>query len=693
MLRTLNTLRKNCFCPFFLALLFGSSVLSGLGQSAPVSSLVLTNASQLRGLSLEDAARELPVKLHAIVTTVDPAHSIFIQDETGGTFIRQFPNDGHPRDNSFVEGEMIEVQGVSNPGFFLPGITPQTITRLGRSELPAPTSVTLDDLFSTRFHYQRVQVRGIVRSITPRPEQSRVFLKLAMGSRQLEVQILTANITNLPPLINARVRITGLAAGYLNFKRQLITPHLIVSQIDNIHVESRPRVTAFNMPFSSFSELLNFDPVGVTSHRIRIRGVVTHQQPGEAIFLREGEFGLLVQTAQAGIVRQGDIVEAVGFPAMGRFSAYLEDAEFRKVGSESAPQPVPTTLAEVLQGTNDVNLVSIKGQLLEVLENATTTTLVLRADENVFHARLPRAALSLRNGSQLRLTGVCLAEESSLASQSFRANPRTIALLLRSPSDIEVLSMPSWWNTQRLAVASAILLGLGMAALFWIVMLRRRVSKQAEVIREKVQREATLEERHRMAREMHDTLAQSFSGLGFQLDAINVGLPPEAEAARARLETARKIVSHGQEDFRRSLMNLRAEELERGDLTEALPEFARHILTGTGIDLMCEISCPPRGLPESIENNLLRIGQECLTNSLHHGRPKKIFLSLSRNNGSVQLCIEDDGIGFEPEKLQRPANGHFGWRGIQERTEQIHGKVEVKSQPGRGTTVTVTVPV
>ncbi|MEO5802450.1 MAG: sensor histidine kinase [Verrucomicrobiota bacterium] len=684
----LNTLPLKYFLPAFLAAVFATQCANTCAQTSVSPVQILTNAAQLRALSLEEAERKLPVQLHAIVTTVDPAHSIFIQDETGGTFIRQLT-----ADRALTSGEIIEVKGVSYPGFFLPGINPEKITSLGRGELPAPQPVTLDDLFSTRFHYQRVQVRGIVRSITPAPEQSRIFLKLAMGSRQLEVQILTPTAINLPPLINAKVRIVGLAAGYLNLKRQLIAPHLIVSQLEDVHLESRPKVSAFDMPFSSFRELLNFDPAGVTSHHVRVRGVVTHQQPGEAIFLREGEFGLLVQTAQTGIVRPGDIVEAVGFPVMGRFSAYLEDADFRKVGSEPAPQPVPTTLAQVLQGTNDVNLVSMTGQLLEVLENDNATTLVLRSDENVWRARLPRASLSLRNGSQLRLTGVCLAEETALASQAFRANPRTIELLLRAPSDIEVISMPSWWNAQRLAVAVSLLLGFGMVALFWILMLRRRVARQAEVIREKAQREATLEERHRMAREMHDTLAQSFSGLGFQLDALQVGLPPEADVARQRLETARQMVRHGQEDFRRSLMNLRAQELERGDLNEALPEFARHILTGTGIELTCDISCPPRDLSESVENNLLRIGQECLTNSMHHGRPKKITVSLSRNNGFVQLRIADDGVGFEPEKLQRPAHGHFGWRGIQERAEQIRGNVELKSQPGRGTVVTITVPI
>lgn len=677
----LNTRRIIYFCACFFSLF---SIEKLLAQSTPV----LTNAAQLRALSADDAEKKLAVKLRAVITTFDPNHNVFIQDETGGTFINTVrPN------SSLAPGDLIEVTGVTYPGYFVSGINPEKITRLLHGPLPAPVPVTFDDLLSTRWHYQRVEVSGIVRSVAPVPAQQRFILKLAMGARKLEVQIVAPGITNLPPLVNAQVRIDGLAAGYLNYKRQLIAPQLIVSQPADLHVESVPPTDPFDAPLTAFGKLLNFDPNGISHHRVRIRGIVAHQQPGEAIFLRDDGRGLLVQTTQRGDVRPGDEIEVVGFPMMGHFSAFLEDAEFRVIGKSSPPRPIETTVADALQGTNDANLITLSAQLLQVLDAPVSTVLVLREGDAVFRARLPRASLSFRNGSRVRLSGVCLVEESSFASPGFLASPRTIELLLRSPADIEVISSPSWWTTQRLVIAVSVLLGFGLTALFWIVLLGRRVARQAKVIREKVQREATLEERHRMAREMHDTLAQSFSGLGFQLDAINVGLPSNADSARQGLETARKIVRHGQEDFRRSLMNLRAEELERGSLGEALPEFARNIVTGTGIELHCNISRPPRDLPEPVENNLLRIGQECLTNAVRHARPKKISVTLSRQKGSVQLRIEDDGAGFDPEQLKHAANGHFGWRGIRERAEQIHGKVELKSQPGRGTVVTVTIPI
>ena len=649
---------------------------------------VLTNAAQLRVLPAAAAARQQPVKLQATITAFNPS-SIFLQDETGGTFIN-LPN--IPPSGCAV-GDVVEVEGVTYQGRFLCGIASARFRVTGQANLPPAVPVGFDDLLAARHHYERVQVSGVVRSVARATDAERVILTLALGARKLEVQIATPGSTNLPRLVDARVRIAGLAAGYINNRRQLLAPQLLVNELADVRIETPPPADAFSVPLTTASALLNFSPDGASSHRVRVHGVVTQRQPGEALFLRDGEDGLLVQTAQADTVHPGDLVEVVGFPAMGRFSAFLEDAQFRVTGTGRDPQPLPITLTEALTGTNDANLITLEAQLLEVLENPTETLLVLQGENIAFRARMPRAHLGLRKGSTVRLAGVCRVEEFSPVGSGFGASPRSVELLLRSPADISVVSAPSGWTAQRLAITAAILLGVALAAFGWVALLRRRVAEQAQVIREKVQREAALEERHRMAREMHDTLAQSFSGLGFQLEALNARLPEGADAARVQLETARQMVRHGQEGFRRSLMNLRAEELESGSLTDALRELARHITAGLDIELRCDVQTPPHRLSEAVEANLLRIGQECLSNAVRHGHPRRVELSFHHEPGRVRLRIADDGAGFDPEQLSQSSNGHFGWRGIRERAGQIGAKVDLHSQPGRGTTVTVTVTV
>lgn len=683
MLAALNTPRLHRRFRWLLWLaLLGSDASPGIAQ-------VITNAAQLRAVPPGLAAQQLPVRLHVIVTAFNPS-SAFIQDETGGTFIN-FPS---PLPALSV-GDYVEVEGVTYPGRFLTGVGSAQCRMLDHKELPVAVRVSFDELLAARRHYERVEVSGIVRALARGTDTNRLMLSLAMGASKLEVQIAlaTSGNTNPPAWVDARVRIAGLAAGYINHRRQLLAPQLLVNQLADVHLETPPPADPFTLPLTASTALLNFQPEGVARHRVRVRGVVTHRQPGEALFLRDGEFGLLVETIQPDAVSPGDEVEVAGFPAMGRFSAYLDDAVFRVRGHGPTPLPAPITLAEALTGTNDANLITLDAQLIEVLANPEETLLVLRAENTAFRARMPRTRPDLRNGSQVRLVGVCRVEEFSPAGSGFGADPRSIELLLRSPADVTVLSTPSGWTVQRLAIAAGALLGVALLAFGWVALLRRRVTEQARVIREKVQREAALEERHRMAREMHDTLAQSFSGLGFQLEALNARLPAGADAARVQLETARQMVRHGQEGFRRSLLNLRAQELERGTLTDALAELARHITMGTGIEMICELDHLSRGLPEVVATNLLRIAQEGLANAVHHGHPKRVELSLRQEGNHLQLHIVDDGVGFDPASLGAAPNGHFGWRGIRERAEQIDAQLELHSQPGRGTSIRVQVPL
>lgn len=660
-------------------------------QVAPAPA-VLTNAAQLRALSAAEAAEKRPVRLCGVVTALNPGVSVFLQDKTGGTFVT---HSGEKITRLFAPGDEVLVEGVTYEGLFLPGITSAKVTRVGRATLPHPVSVTYDDLLSGRFHYERVEVSGIVRSVKWLPHRNCFVLQVALGARKLDVELVALGWTNLPPLVDAKVRAVGLAAGYINPRRQLRSPALLVSRPEDLRVETPPPAEPYAAPLVAPAKLLQFNPLGLAGHRVRLRGVVTHQRLGEALFIRAGTEGLLVETQHKTPVAAGDVVDVLGFPAMGRFGVFLEDAEFRVVNREAAPQPVPSSTAEILRGTNDATLVVLEARLLDVRSDGNETLLVLSEAGTVFRARLPESpARRLRPESVLRLTGVCRLTEANLAGQRFRASPLEMELLLRSGADLTVLHAPSGWTTQRLMVLLGVVFCLALTTSGWVILLRRRLARQRAVILEKVQREGILEERHRMAREMHDTLAQSFTGLGFQLDALSTRLPPEAAEARAQLEIAREMVRHGREGLRRSLMNLRAQELECGDLTEALPRWARQMTAGTGIELRCELQPLPPNLPEKVQTNLLRIGQECLANAVQHARPGRIELSLSATPEAVRLRVADDGVGFEATQLNGASDGnsHFGWNGIRERAAQIRADIQLETAPGHGTAVTVTVP-
>jgi ligand-binding sensor domain-containing protein/two-component sensor histidine kinase len=202
-----------------------------------------------------------------------------------------------------------------------------------------------------------------------------------------------------------------------------------------------------------------------------------------------------------------------------------------------------------------------------------------------------------------------------------------------------------------------------------------------------------LTERNRIARELHDTLAQGFAGIAFQLEAVATRLIEAPEQAQQHLSLALKMVRHSLAEARRSVMNLRSAALENGDLANALSETARQMMGDKPVDFKLETLGTIRPLPAKIENDLLRIGQESITNSLKYAHAGKIRVRLNYEPKKVGLRIEDDGQGFDPAASGVVNGAHFGLLGMHERAKQMGASLKVQSRPGQGTEVVVEVPL
>jgi len=204
---------------------------------------------------------------------------------------------------------------------------------------------------------------------------------------------------------------------------------------------------------------------------------------------------------------------------------------------------------------------------------------------------------------------------------------------------------------------------------------------------------AVLEERNRMAREIHDTLAQSFVGIALQLQAVGKALPDAPATAERHLSLAQNMVSHSLVEARRSVWDLRSQALETNDLATALSETARQMTEGTSVHAEVLVSGNDRRLSAQIENNVLRIAQEALTNALRHSGANNVAINLKFDASSLDVSIKDDGHGFDVNGVLAATAGHFGLRGMGERVEHIGGCLSLISNPGEGTEVLATIPI
>jgi signal transduction histidine kinase/ligand-binding sensor domain-containing protein len=202
-----------------------------------------------------------------------------------------------------------------------------------------------------------------------------------------------------------------------------------------------------------------------------------------------------------------------------------------------------------------------------------------------------------------------------------------------------------------------------------------------------------LDERVRLAREIHDTLAQGFVGISSQLDAVAMCMPDETSPARKYLDLARRMARHSLTEARRSVMDLRASALEGQSLPEALEAGTRHWTAGTGVALSLTVEGEPGKLPEETEQHLLRIAQEAVHNVLKHASAHHIWIKLQTDGRALSMQVKDDGRGFEVEGALSAAAGRFGLLGIRERAERLGGELSLASHPGEGTQLEVRVPL
>ncbi|MGA3034388.1 MAG: histidine kinase [Terracidiphilus sp.] len=409
--------------------------------------------------------------------------------------------------------------------------------------------------------------------------------------------------------------------------------------------------------------------------RATIRGVVVLTAP--QLFVEDSTGGVYVPQPKAPVLKVGDEVEVTGEVHPRDFSSALENAAVKVLWARTPMPPLSVTASQASTGKYDATFIEVSGRLVGK-ERGPGNTLVLGLDEGSesFRAILNPGRSDylfgkLQLGSTLRLRGICTVDPA------YTHNLTPFVLLLRSNEDLDVIAGPPWWTTgHMIAIAvSALVLAFGGVVLYHRV--------------ENWRLRAILEERGRLAHEMHDTLAQSFAGIGFQLQAIRNGVPPELQSLHQQLDLASDLVRHSHEEARRSIASLRSEDLESEDVLSALDRCARRMVANGSVKVISKRRGDQRPIPLRTADTLYRIGQEAIANAVRHAQHTLLTICLDYKENSVSLSIEDNGEGFVDTNHQLG----FGIRGMRRRAQSIAATIALHSVPGRGTSVVVEAPL
>lgn len=210
---------------------------------------------------------------------------------------------------------------------------------------------------------------------------------------------------------------------------------------------------------------------------------------------------------------------------------------------------------------------------------------------------------------------------------------------------------------------------------------------------EEAKHAAILDERNRMAREIHDTLAQAFTGISLQLEVAKSLIKEDPQAVQQILNHISQLAEAGLTEARRSVWALYPPAAEYADLAQLLYESVEQMTRNTITSVEVNVQGTPCCLPPFIGMNLLRIGQEALTNALKHAQAETINIELAYEPDRILLTIHDNGRGFTPPNTIDHLNGGFGLVGMYERCDRIGAQLSLTSQPGQGTQILVEAPL
>ncbi len=657
----------------------------GWGQEVEI-----TRASDVRVLSETEAKSHKAVRLRGVVTLPpNPRGSSFVIDDDSAAI---YCEGAAEMMDGLKRGDLVEVTGHSSMGGFAPFVVVDTMGVVGIGAIPQPIPVSFDQMLSGSFGSRWVEVSGIVRrSEDPGNPVKAWMLELATGGGRLKI-LFRDPLSGRHP-VDAEIRVAGICFYQFSRSGHAINPLLVVPSGVVVDVVEPPPA---EVPVRGINRLISFGSRDF-GHRVRVSGVVTYHLPGEGFWFEEDGGGLRVILSDDIHLSPGEKIEVTGFPVMGNYSPELEDVTVKRQ-EQIVPTP-PTVLGSTLEALDhDATLISLKATLIEQSRVPRGLRLLLRDQDGDFSAYL-RVDNDARNtpiwetGSEILVTGICQVSLPPPGSAPGTIVPRGFELILRSPAEVKILRTPPWWNAERRARLLAITtVALGVVIGFVILMARRRL-RQSAAARKQSEAEfsAILAERNRIAREIHDTLAQDLGAISLHLELVRKQLPPDSDAA-VHLAEARGLTRGSLREARNSIWNMRSQVLETHDLAEALAGILDQLTVIDGIHGRFLVTGSRYRLPPVTENNLLRIGQEAITNAVKHAKAKHIEVILGFSAREVTLRVKDDGCGFDSGK-DASDKSHFGLKGLRERAHELGATIRIESTPSLGTEVILNVPV
>ena len=398
----------------------------------------------------------------------------------------------------------------------------------------------------------------------------------------------------------------------------------------------------------------------------------------------------------------GESVEAAGIPVTDLYRIHLAESVWRKSSKATVnpESPSATTLESLFKSKGDGEFImnpkffgrvlTVNGTLREfVMDERGERRLLLENGGHTIQIDCSNApdAYKAETGSRISATGVCVLDSDFWRPSLPFPKNNSLFLVARHPDDIVVLKRPPWWTPTRFLVAAIVMAGVIVTILIWNAALRVLVRRKSrEVVKaqaRKLESELRMAERSRLAADLHDSLSQNLTVIGYQVSAAKNTLGEKDPATTECLDTAAKMIRSCRTDLRRCLWDLRSDVLDETDFAEAIRKTVAPVAGSASVTV--RFSGPRAAISDSTAHGVLNAVRELVANAVRHGGAANIRIAGEVHAGTLNISVRDDGCGFDTSTRPGQTDGHFGLDGIIERVERLGGTFEIESSPGSGT--------
>jgi len=592
-------------------------------------------------------------------------------------------------------------------------------------DAPAIAETTAERFLSGAEDNRPVMLRGTVRDIFRDENDPRfLYMPLISGGEIVYCAFQSPHGDERKDLVGAEIMVTGVCSPVVYNNRRQIGRTLHIRGIEDVKVLKTADADPFNVP--ELGNLRRESPSRIPLlGRRRLSGRVIAVWGKTHLILQrpDGEMSN-IELSGANAPQWGDLIEVAGFPETDLYRVNLVRAVWRlfdkrrdaaspsqhdhsqyaasqRDASRNAAIVSPRKILTDSEGRASIDplfhgrTIKIKGRVA-TLPGGDSERLNIEADNCIVPVELdPRAEESpgLVPDAIVEATGVCVMETENWRQNSIFPRMKGFFLVVRSPSDMRVLSRPSWWTPHRLLALVCLLVFIVIAVLIWNRTLSRlseeRGRKLAEERMESVRSELKYLERTSLATELHDAISQNLTGISMELRAMDALRESMPEDARIHLDMASRTVSSCRNELRNVLHDLRNNALESATMDEALRiALAPHV---GDAELSVRFSAPRSAFTEKSAHAIIHIVRELVTNAVRHGGAKHIRVAGAFEADALKFSVTDDGCGFDPAASPGADEGHFGLQGVRERVDGFGGEIAIESAPGKGTRVTVEI--